>query len=136
MIDNDDDDDDDDCGTIGRMRIGRENWSTWRKPAPVPHCPPQLSHDLTQAQATYSKCCGHLQAAVVTLLEVIYSSIQVSNVLVLNCSLQAHQYFLPDIPFLFLKCPLVSHLILFRLSPLVSLESCNHSNHGFFPLVY
>jgi hypothetical protein len=25
MIDNDDDDDDDDCGTIGRMRIGREN---------------------------------------------------------------------------------------------------------------
>jgi hypothetical protein len=29
------------------MRIGRRNRSTRRKPAPVPLCPPQISHDLT-----------------------------------------------------------------------------------------
>jgi hypothetical protein len=42
-------DDDDDCGAIGGMRIGRGNRSTRRKPAPVPLCPPQTPHDLTQA---------------------------------------------------------------------------------------
>jgi hypothetical protein len=31
------------CG----MRIGRENWSTWRKPAPVKLPAPQIPHDLT-----------------------------------------------------------------------------------------
>jgi hypothetical protein len=46
--------DDGDCGIIGGMKIGRGNWSTQRKPAPVPLCPPQIPHDLTQAwtQAT------------------------------------------------------------------------------------
>jgi hypothetical protein len=33
-------DDNDDCGAIGRMKIGRGNWSTWREPAPVTLCPP------------------------------------------------------------------------------------------------
>jgi hypothetical protein len=37
---------DDDYGAVGGMRIGRGNRSTRRKPAPVPHCPPQI-HDLT-----------------------------------------------------------------------------------------
>jgi hypothetical protein len=32
------------------MRIGRGHRSIWRKPAPVPLCPPQIPHDLTQAQ--------------------------------------------------------------------------------------
>jgi hypothetical protein len=32
-----------DDGQIGGM-IGRGNWSTWRKPAPVPLYPPQTSH--------------------------------------------------------------------------------------------
>jgi hypothetical protein len=39
-----------DCGTIIGMRIGRGNRSTRRKPAPVPHFPPQIPHDLTRAQ--------------------------------------------------------------------------------------
>jgi hypothetical protein len=39
-----------DCGAIGRMRIGRGNWSTWRKPAPAPLCPPQIHHDHTRAR--------------------------------------------------------------------------------------
>jgi hypothetical protein len=43
-------DDDDDCGAISGMRIGRGNWSTQRKPAPVPLCPSQTPHDLTQAR--------------------------------------------------------------------------------------
>jgi hypothetical protein len=29
------------------MRTGRGNQSTWRKPAPVPLCPPQIPYDLT-----------------------------------------------------------------------------------------
>jgi hypothetical protein len=35
---------DHDDGEIGGMMIGRENWSSWRKPAPVPLCPPQTPH--------------------------------------------------------------------------------------------
>jgi hypothetical protein len=38
------------CGTVGGMRIGRENRSTRRKPAPVPFCIPQIPHDLTWAR--------------------------------------------------------------------------------------
>jgi hypothetical protein len=37
--------DDGDCRAIGGMEIGRGNRSTLRKPAPVPHCPPQMPHD-------------------------------------------------------------------------------------------
>jgi hypothetical protein len=42
--------DDDECGAVGGMRLGRRNRSTRRKPAPVPHCPPQIPHDLTWAR--------------------------------------------------------------------------------------
>jgi hypothetical protein len=41
---------DDDCGAVSGMRIGRGDWNTWEKPAPVPLCPPQVPHDLTWAQ--------------------------------------------------------------------------------------
>jgi hypothetical protein len=34
-----------DCVEIGRMKIGRGNVSTRRKPAPEPFCPPQIPHD-------------------------------------------------------------------------------------------
>jgi hypothetical protein len=37
--------DDGDCGATGRG-----NRSTRRKPAPVPHCPPQIPYDLTRAR--------------------------------------------------------------------------------------
>jgi hypothetical protein len=37
----------DDYGAVDGMRIGRGNQSTWRKPAPVPLCSPQIPHDLT-----------------------------------------------------------------------------------------
>jgi hypothetical protein len=33
--------DEGDCGAIGGMKIGRENRSTRRKPAPAPLCTPQ-----------------------------------------------------------------------------------------------
>jgi hypothetical protein len=33
---------------FGGMKIGRENRSTRRKPAPVPLCPPQFSLDQTR----------------------------------------------------------------------------------------
>jgi hypothetical protein len=36
----------DKSGTIGGMRIGRENKSTRKKPTPVPLCQPQIPHDL------------------------------------------------------------------------------------------
>jgi hypothetical protein len=41
--------DDGDCGATGGMKIGRGNWSTQRKPVPVPLCPRQIPHDLTWA---------------------------------------------------------------------------------------
>jgi hypothetical protein len=34
-----------DCGAVGGMKIGRGNWSTRRKPAQAPLCPPQIPHD-------------------------------------------------------------------------------------------
>jgi hypothetical protein len=52
-----DDDEDDECGAVGGMRIGRGNWSTRRKPAPVPLCPSQIPHDLTPAR-TLGRCSG------------------------------------------------------------------------------
>jgi hypothetical protein len=42
--------DDGDCGGIGGMKIGRENRSTRRKPAPVPLCPPQIPHNQAWAR--------------------------------------------------------------------------------------
>jgi hypothetical protein len=42
--------DDGDCGAIGRMKIGRGNSSSRRKPAPETLCPPQIPHDLTRAR--------------------------------------------------------------------------------------
>jgi hypothetical protein len=41
--------DDNEGGTVGGM-IGKGNRSTRRKHAPVPHCPPQIPHDLTRAR--------------------------------------------------------------------------------------
>jgi hypothetical protein len=42
--------DDGDYGEICGMKIGRENRSTRRKPAPAPHCPPQIPHDQTRVR--------------------------------------------------------------------------------------
>jgi hypothetical protein len=42
--------DDDECGAVGRMRIGKRNRSTRRKPVPSPLCPPQIPHDQTRAR--------------------------------------------------------------------------------------
>jgi hypothetical protein len=39
-----------DCGATGGMKIGRENRSTRRKPAPAPLCPPQIPRDQTRAR--------------------------------------------------------------------------------------
>jgi hypothetical protein len=39
-----------DDGEFGGMKIGRENRSTRRKPAPAPLCPPQIPLDQTQAR--------------------------------------------------------------------------------------
>jgi hypothetical protein len=45
---------DEECEAVGRMRIGRGNKSARRKPAPVPLCPPQTTHDLTWARTRAS----------------------------------------------------------------------------------
>jgi hypothetical protein len=37
-----------DVGEFGGMKIGRENRSTRRKPAPAPLCPPQIPLDQTR----------------------------------------------------------------------------------------
>jgi hypothetical protein len=44
----------DNCGADGRLRNGRGNRSTTRKPASMSLCPPQIPHDLTwdRTQAT------------------------------------------------------------------------------------
>jgi hypothetical protein len=42
--------DDGDCGAISGMKTGRGNRSTRRTPAPMPLCPPQISHDLFRAR--------------------------------------------------------------------------------------
>jgi hypothetical protein len=42
--------DDGDCGAVGGMKIGKRNWSTRRKPAPTPLCPPQIPYDQTRAR--------------------------------------------------------------------------------------
>jgi hypothetical protein len=42
--------DDAERGAVGGMRIGRGNRSTRRKPANLPLCPPQISHELTWAR--------------------------------------------------------------------------------------
>jgi hypothetical protein len=34
-------------GAVEGMRIGTRNWSSWRKPAPMPLSPPQIILDLT-----------------------------------------------------------------------------------------
>jgi hypothetical protein len=41
---------DDDCGTVDGMKIGKENRSTRRKPAAVPLCPPQITHELSRTR--------------------------------------------------------------------------------------
>jgi hypothetical protein len=40
--------DEGDCGAVGEMKIGRENRSTRRKPAPAPFCPPQIPLEQTR----------------------------------------------------------------------------------------
>jgi hypothetical protein len=42
--------DEGDCVAIGGIKVGRGNRSTRRKPAPAPHCPPQIPHDQTRAR--------------------------------------------------------------------------------------
>jgi hypothetical protein len=41
---------DDEFGAVGGI-LGKGNLSTWRKPAPVPLCPPQIPHDLARTRA-------------------------------------------------------------------------------------
>jgi hypothetical protein len=46
---------DDDDGEFGGMKIGGEKRSTWRKPAPVPLCPPQIPLDKIRAAVVGSQ---------------------------------------------------------------------------------
>jgi hypothetical protein len=69
----------------------------------------------------------------VTLLKLIYFSIQVSVVLVLNLPCKVINFVFQVFPILlFLKCLLASRLILFRLSQFCSLGSCYHCSLACF----
>jgi hypothetical protein len=72
----DDDDDDDECGAVGGMS-GRGKRNARRKPAPVPHCPPQIPYDLTlawtRAEAVGSRC---LTAVSMTALQYVLKHTQ------------------------------------------------------------
>jgi hypothetical protein len=56
----------------------------------------------------------------------IYSSLLSSDVLFLTVHCKLVNFVFQIFLFLFLKCLLASHLTLFRLSPFISLGSCNH----------
>jgi hypothetical protein len=58
--------DDDDCGAIG----GRWDRSTWRKPALVPYCQPQIPNDLTRAR-TRAVAVGSRRLAIAWIGQVI-----------------------------------------------------------------
>jgi hypothetical protein len=47
---------------VGRMKTGRGNRSTRRKPAPAPLCPPQIRHELTWDR-TRASAVGNLAMA-------------------------------------------------------------------------
>jgi hypothetical protein len=74
--------DDDECAADGGM-IGRGNWSTQRKPAPVSLCLPQIPHDLTQTQ-TYTATVGSQQ---LTAWAMAWPSVTHYSITVLNLSL-------------------------------------------------
>jgi hypothetical protein len=73
--------DDDDCGAIGGMKIDRGNRSTWRRPAPVPLCPLQISHDPTRAR-TYA----HLFFVLVSSSRSYLYIVSPRNSVLLSCS--------------------------------------------------
>jgi hypothetical protein len=50
----------DECEAVGGMRIGKEHQSAWRKSAPVPLCPPQISHYINWDQ-TWATTLGSRQ---------------------------------------------------------------------------
>jgi hypothetical protein len=52
----------DECGAVIGMN-GKGNWSSWRKPAKVLLCLPQIPHDLTWAQ-TQAAAVGSQQLSV------------------------------------------------------------------------
>jgi hypothetical protein len=73
----------------------------------------------------------------VTPLKFIYSSMQVPNILVPTVRCKRFNFFFQIFPLLFLKCLLLSGLILFRLSPFISFGYDNHCNCSrFFDLKF
>jgi hypothetical protein len=42
--------DDDECGAVGGINVGRRSRNSWKQPAPVSLCPPQIPHHLTRAR--------------------------------------------------------------------------------------
>jgi hypothetical protein len=62
---------DDECGAVGGMRICRGNRSTQRKPAPVPLCPPQVSHNLTWARTQVAAVGKHGELVLWKFLEML-----------------------------------------------------------------
>jgi hypothetical protein len=68
----------------------------------------------------------------VVLIKLFYSSIQASDILVLNVHCELIYYVFQISLYLFLKYLLASCLTLFRLSTFISLVSCNHCNLACF----
>jgi hypothetical protein len=63
---------DGDCGAICGLKIDRGTRSTRRKPAPVPLCPPQIPHNLTQARTRAARMGTKLLTAWVIVRPVLW----------------------------------------------------------------
>jgi hypothetical protein len=74
---------DDDYRAIGGIRIGTENGSTRREPAPVPLCPPQIPHDLPRAR-TRTAAVGSCSARYVSAANAVRKSVDIFKNLRLN----------------------------------------------------
>jgi hypothetical protein len=62
-----------DDGVFGGMKIGKGNWSTWRKRTPAPLCPPQIPLDQTRAR-TQTAAVGSQRLTAWGLSSLAYSS--------------------------------------------------------------
>jgi hypothetical protein len=82
---------DDECAAVSRMRIGRGNQSTRRKPVPVMLCPPQVPHDLIRADrlscgTAMHKFCCHIYWLIPKRLMTVFAHLTDIMLYIVYCS--------------------------------------------------